>query len=107
MNTLELGERYKNYLAYYPDLGLMVDTSRMRFPQDYFDWIEPRIQKAYQAMDRLESGEIANPDEKRMVGHYWLRAPELAPAREISRKIKETQEKIRDFSAQVHNGKIM
>ena len=27
----------------------------------------------------LEKGAIANADEKRMVGHYWLRAPELAP----------------------------
>jgi glucose-6-phosphate isomerase len=24
-------------------------------------------------------GALANPDEGRMVGHYWLRAPELAP----------------------------
>jgi glucose-6-phosphate isomerase len=107
MNPSELWQRYKNYLAYNSDLGLMVDISRMRFPRDYFDWIEPRVQKAYQAMDRLESGEIGNPDEKRMVGHYWLRAPDLAPSPEISRKIKETQEKIRDFSAQVHSGKIV
>ena len=35
------------------------------------------MQKAYAAMDALEKGAIANPDEKRMVGHYWLRAPEL------------------------------
>ena len=106
MNTLELWERYKNYLVCYPDLGLMVDISRMRFPQDYFDWIEPRIQRAYRAMDRLESGEIVNPDEKRMVGHYWLRAPDLAPKPEISRDIKETQKKIKDFSSRVQSGKI-
>ena len=30
-------------------------------------------------MEALEAGAIANADEKRMVGHYWLRAPELAP----------------------------
>ena len=107
MNPLELWQRYKNYFAYYPDLGLRVDISRMRFPEDYFDWIEPRMQKAYRAMDRLESGEIANPDEKRMVGHYWLRAPDLAPKLEISGKIKETQQKIKDFSAQVQSGTIL
>ena len=31
-------------------------------------------------MDALEKGAIANPDEDRMVGHYWLRAaPHMAP----------------------------
>ena len=34
---------------------------------------------AFAAMDALEKGAIANPDEKRRVGHYWLRAPERAP----------------------------
>ena len=29
-------------------------------------------------MAALEKGAIANPDENRMVGHYWLRAPDLA-----------------------------
>ena len=28
----------------------------------------------------IEGGAIANLDEDRMVGHYWLRAPDLAPA---------------------------
>ena len=30
-------------------------------------------------MEALEAGEIANQDEGRQVGHYWLRSPELAP----------------------------
>ena len=37
-------------------------------------------------MDALEKGAIANPDEKRMVGHYWLRAPELAPTPELRQR---------------------
>ena len=41
--------------------------------------MEPAIQRAYAAMDALEGGAIANPDEGRMVGHYWLRAPRKAP----------------------------
>ena len=39
------------------------------------DWTE-----TMQAMQSLESGEIANPDEGRQVGHYWLRNPSIAPA---------------------------
>ena len=48
------------------------------------------MQKAFAAMDELEKGAIANPDEKRMVGHYWLRAPELAPTPEIAAEIADT-----------------
>ena len=39
--------------------------------------MEPRMQKAFADMAALEAGAIANPDEKRMVGHYWLRNPAL------------------------------
>ena len=38
----------------------------------------------------LEGGAIANPDENRMVGHYWLRAPQLAPNQEIRDEIELT-----------------
>jgi glucose-6-phosphate isomerase len=37
---------------------------------------------ALDAMARLEAGAVANPDEGRQVGHYWLRAPHLAPTPE-------------------------
>ena len=37
------------------------------------------MQNAFLAMTELERGAIANPDEKRMVGHYWLRNSALAP----------------------------
>ena len=84
----------------------MVDISQMNFPRDYFDRMEPQIQKAFQDMKALESGAIANPDEKRMVGHYWLRAPELAPRREITHDIQKTLQAIKDFCKKVRTGKI-
>jgi glucose-6-phosphate isomerase len=106
MRNIEDWEQYKTYLNFNPEIGLMVDISRMRFPEDYFDRMESSIQKAFQDMEAIESGAIANPDEKRMVGHYWLRAPELAPRREITRDIKKTLQAIKDFSEKVHAGKI-
>ncbi|MBS3919810.1 MAG: glucose-6-phosphate isomerase [Deltaproteobacteria bacterium] len=106
MNHIELWERYKKYLNVNPDLGLMIDFSRMNFPEDYFDAMEPRIQKAFGDMDALESGVIANPDEKRMVGHYWLRSPALAPNLEMRHEIEETLHSIKDFARKVHTGKI-
>ena len=41
-------------------------------------------------MRELEAGAIANPTEKRMVGHYWLRDPALAPTPELRTEIEET-----------------
>jgi glucose-6-phosphate isomerase len=106
MESIKQWERYKEYLNFNPEIGLMVDISRMMFPDDYFDRMGPPIQKAFQDMEAIESGAIANPDENRMVGHYWLRAPELAPKREITRDIEKTLQAIKDFSKKVHAGKI-
>ena len=39
----------------------------------------PAWAKAFEFMAALEAGAVANPDERRRVGHYWLRAPDLAP----------------------------
>ena len=55
----------------------------MKFRGDFLATMEPAMQKAFAAMDALEAGAIANPDEKRMVGHYWLRDPTRAPTPEL------------------------
>jgi len=106
MKGIEQWERYKKYLNFNPEIRLTVDISRMMFPNDYFDRMEPQIQKAFDDMDAIESGAIANPDENRMVGHYWLRAPELAPKREMTRDIRKNLQAIKDFAQKVHVGKI-
>lgn len=64
------------------------------------------MKAAFAAMADLERGAIANPDENRMVGHYWLRNPALAPNPEIFRAITETVRAIHDFASRVHNGDI-
>jgi glucose-6-phosphate isomerase len=38
------------------------------------------LQRAWHDLVATERGDEVNADEKRRVGHYWLRAPELAPA---------------------------
>ncbi|MRR56504.1 MAG: glucose-6-phosphate isomerase, partial [Deltaproteobacteria bacterium] len=107
MDGLKLWERYKTHLNCFPDLGLMLDVSRMDFPDDYFKTMEPFMLKAYRDMADLEDGALANPDEGRMVGHYWLRMPYLAPTKEISQVIERTREEIKDFAARVHRGEIV
>src|SRR5512137_2887048 len=101
MESIKQWERYKEYLNFNPEIGLMVDISRMMFSNDYFDRMESQIQKAFQDMETIESGAIANPDENRRVGHYWLRAPELAPERKITLDIQKTLQAIKDFSKKI------
>ena len=98
--------RFQKYLYTNPELGLSVDISRMPFPDGYLEKMEPDLQSAYAAMQALEAGAIANPDEGRMVGHYWLRAPQLAPTKELSAEITTTLAAMKSFAAQVHAGQI-
>ena len=105
-SKLEWWERFQKYYTEFPKLGLAVDLSRMNVDDTFFAAMEPRMQKAFAAMAALEKGAIANPDENRMVGHYWLRNPALAPTPEIRREIEETLVKIKAFAAQIHAGKI-
>jgi len=78
----------------------------MNVDDAFFDKMEPRMQKAFADMAALESGAIANPDENRMVGHYWLRNAALAPTPEIRNEIEETIFRIKDFAANIHAGEI-
>lgn len=65
------------------------------------------IDKALADMRDLESGGIANPDEGRMVGHYWLRNPRLAPSAEVAAEIQDTNAAIIEFVRRVHSGEIV
>lgn len=102
----ELWQRFQQYYSEFPQLGLALDLSRMKFAADYFSGLEPCLQKALNEMGRLEQGEIMNLDEKRMVGHYWLRNPALAPSPEIRKAIETTVASIKTFAAAVHSGAI-
>ena len=106
MNRQQIWERFKKYYTEYPDLDLAVDFSRMNMTEEFFASMEPRMQKAFLAMADLEKGAIANPDENRMVGHYWLRNPALAPTEEIRQAIEETITDIEKFAVDIHSGAI-
>ncbi len=98
--------RFKTHFYHNADLGVSLDISRIPFPDDYLASMEPLMQLAFAAMARLEGGAIANPDENRMVGHYWLRAPYRAPTPEITTEVTATLAAIKEFSAAVHSGAI-
>jgi glucose-6-phosphate isomerase len=106
MNASALWQRYQDWLYYHESLGLYLDVSRMRFEDDLVTAMQPKFEKAFQQMSALEAGSIANPDENRMVGHYWLRNASLAPTPELQKDILETLQQIHTFVSQVHSGEI-
>src|SRR6266496_2363635 len=106
MASSSLWQRFQRYFLRYDKLDFSIDISRMKFPDDFFEKMQPKIDKAFAAMRELEAGAIANPDEKRMVGHYWLRNPALAPNKQLRADIEETNKRIKSFAADVHAGKI-
>ncbi|MBI2943531.1 MAG: glucose-6-phosphate isomerase [Candidatus Wallbacteria bacterium] len=106
MDSLALWNRYRECLCECPGLGVSVDYSRIWFPDGFFESMEPAIQRAFRQMAELEAGAVANPDEKRMVGHYWLRAPERAPDDAIRKAIETALRELKRFARNVHSGRI-
>ena len=105
-NPTSLWERFKATSFFDPALQFSLDISRVEFPDNFFDEFEPQLQSAYTQMDGLERGDIANPDENRMVGHYWLRDSSLAPD-DLGAQIDKVLSDIETFASSVHKGDTM
>jgi len=106
MDAVTLWQRYQDWLYYHGELGFYLDISRMRFPDSFVQQMQPKFEQAFRDMAALEGGAIANPDENRMVGHYWLRNPDLAPNPTIKQEITSTLEQITTFCQQIQQGEI-
>ena len=102
MDRLKLWDRYRRYLTRVPAVGLSMDVSRMDFQPADLRGLQPAADKAVDAMNQLEGGAIANPDEQRMVGHYWLRDADRAPTPELRDVIRKTVDDVAAFAADVH-----
>ena len=106
MDGAALWQRYKDWLYYHEGLGFYLDVSRMGFDDAFVAKMQPKFTKAFEDMAALEAGAIANPDENRMVGHYWLRDAELAPTPELKQDILDTLVNIEQFASQIRTGGI-
>jgi glucose-6-phosphate isomerase len=106
MDARALWQRYQNWLYFHEGLGLYLDVSRMRFDDTFVESLQPKFDRAFADMVALEKGAIANPDENRMVGHYWLRNPDLAPTPELTQEIVQTLEQIEAFAEKIQTGGI-
>jgi len=106
MTASALWQRYQDWLYYHEGLSLYLDVSRMQFDDRFVETMMPKFEQAFVQMKDLEAGAIANPDEQRMVGHYWLRNPDLAPSEDLKKDIIETINEIETFARDVHSGAI-
>lgn len=99
-------QSYNQSLVRYPQHGFSLDLSLMDIEPSYIEALAPKISKAFADMVAVESGAIANPDEGRMVGHYWLRNADLAPTEELKKAITEPIAALKDFAEKIHTGAI-
>lgn len=99
-------QRFCDLLWYHDDLGIWLDVSRMHVNASHLDSLQSGFEQAFTAMQQLEAGSIANADEQRQVGHYWLRSPEMAPTGDVSAHITHEIDRIEQFGQDVLNGVI-
>ncbi|MCA9489517.1 MAG: glucose-6-phosphate isomerase, partial [Myxococcales bacterium] len=89
----------------HPHLPWFLDATLMGFDEAAVDALPWK--PAFDAMHALEQGAVANADEGRRVGHYWLRAPTLAPEVGLARQITDTLDAVTGFAESVRSGGIL
>ncbi|NLF25635.1 MAG: glucose-6-phosphate isomerase [Deltaproteobacteria bacterium] len=99
-------QRFKDLFLWDQSQGFGLDISRMNVGQEQLGSYEPMLRDALAEMAELEKGAIANADEGRMVGHYWLRDAGLAPTPQIKSEIENNLQRLKEFVLDVHSGKI-
>lgn len=106
MNAGERWARYCQELLHEGATGFALDLSRMDIDPAWRASMDAPLRAAIDEMRALEAGAVANADEGRRVGHYWLRAPERAPDAETTAAITEALAAVRALVADVHAGRI-
>ncbi|NRA97793.1 MAG: glucose-6-phosphate isomerase, partial [Planctomycetes bacterium] len=98
--------RFRALFWHDADLAVSLDPSLMGLEDAALDALAEPFAAAFAAMDALEGGAIANADEGRMVGHYWLRDPARAPDPALGAAIESMRTAVREFAAGVHAGDV-
>ena len=83
------------------ELGVWLDLSTSTLSPAEIAAADGAFSGAFADMAALEAGAVANPDEGRRVGHYWLRAPDLAPDG-LGASITATRDACRALAAELH-----
>jgi glucose-6-phosphate isomerase len=99
-------ERFKRWCLVCEAVGVSLDLSRMDLDDAFVGSKEVQARQAIARMEELEAGAIANPDEQRMVGHYWLRDSRRAPTPAIRKEIDDALAQVKRFARAVHAGRL-
>ncbi|GLJ19813.1 hypothetical protein SUGI_0358960 [Cryptomeria japonica] len=105
MELASLWNRYLDWLYQHKELRLYIDVSQIRFTDEFVEAMEPKFQSAFKALEELEFGLIANPNEGRMVGHYWLSKSSISPNPNLRQQINRMLDAICKFVDDVINVK--
>ncbi|MDR1906997.1 MAG: glucose-6-phosphate isomerase [Puniceicoccales bacterium] len=100
-------DAWKHFCSHYfhfDAVGLGIDVSKINRFDETLEEIDH--ESIFKEMSALESGGIANPDENRMVGHYWLRNPPIAPSNDLKTAISEVWNTLDRFVYAIHSGDI-
>ena len=93
-----------SFFLYRSHLPWSLDASRLGIDEATLDALPWAA--AFAEMKDLEAGSIANSDEGRQVGHYWLRAPEIAPTVGLAGLIGNTLNAARALAADIREGRV-
>jgi glucose-6-phosphate isomerase len=102
----QLWSRFQQQYREFPDCGLALDLSRLSFADDFLGTMAKPMAASFAKMVELEAGAVANPDEKRQVGHYWLRDAPRAP-KEYREAIAGAIDEVKQFAGRVHDGRLV
>ena len=105
-NDFDTWDKYCKYLWFNKQVNIWLDISKINFTQDQISSLEKKFKSVFSSINELEAGAISNIDEKRQVGHYWLRNPSLAPSNLIKEEIDNEINDISEFGKQILDGKI-
>jgi glucose-6-phosphate isomerase len=89
-----------------PDLVTSIDVSQVRVDEAAGSPLAAALARGLEAMAALEAGALANSDEGRMVGHYWLRDPGLAPREDIRAAIVQALDGVQALARAVRDGQL-
>ena len=106
MDTANRFARYLRFRSVLDDPHVELDLSYSALQAGDVEALAQPLHQALAAMRALEGGCIANPDEQRQVGHFWLRAPGIAPDPSVEQAIKACIDDLESFVQAVHMGSI-
>jgi len=106
MSTSPTLQHYSDRIFVDETLQFYLDLNEANLSESEIQNLTTPLKHALAEMKNLENGAIANPDENRQVGHYWLRNPSLAPKPEMTQAIQETVISIKSFASDIIEGRI-